>query len=155
MKCKIRPLRGRSWRGGMRKIRTISDFICARSVLYLRVHRTKSVPYPRVHRAISPRTSRVHRTSWELSDQTALPSTSLGLRQCSLTTDRRLKRCSLNCLSSRKVLNGKPHGWDSTAERLIRDNLTSRVDQETPRYAFESSRAHGSIVGEKHTAVYQ
>ena len=51
--------------------------------------------------------------------------------------------------------NGKPHGWDSTAERLIRDNLTSRVDQETPRYAFESSRAHGSIVGEKHTAVYQ
>ena len=71
------------------------------------------------------------------------------------TTDQRLKRCSLNCLSSRKVLNGKPHGWDSTAERLIRDNLTSRVDQETPRYAFESSRAHGSIVGEKHTAVYQ
>ena len=27
----------------MRKIRTISDFICTRSVLYLRVHRTKSV----------------------------------------------------------------------------------------------------------------
>lgn len=43
----------------------------------------------------------------------------------------------------------------STAERLIRDNLTSQVGQETPRYAFESSRAHGSIVGEKHTAVYQ
>ena len=71
------------------------------------------------------------------------------------TTDPRLKRCSLNCLSSRKVSNGKPHGWDSTAERLIRDNLTSQVGQETPRYAFESSRAHGSIVGEKHTAVYQ
>ena len=35
----------------MRKIRTISDFICTRSVLYLRVHRTKSVLYPRVHRA--------------------------------------------------------------------------------------------------------
>ena len=70
-------------------------------------------------------------------------------------TGQRLKRFSLNCLSSRKVLNGKPHGWDSTAERLIRDNLTSQVDQETPRYAFESSRAHGSIVGEKHTAVYQ
>ena len=45
----------------MRKIRTISDFICTRSVLYLRVHRTKSVLYPRVHRTISPRTSRVHR----------------------------------------------------------------------------------------------
>ena len=42
----------------------------------------------------------------------------------------------------------------STAERLIRDNLTSQVGQETPRYVFESSRAHGSIVGEKHTAVY-
>ena len=42
-----------------------------------------------------------------------------------------------------------------TAERLIRDNLTSQVGQETPRYVFESSRAHGSIVGEKHTAVYQ
>ena len=39
------------WRGGMRKIRTISDFICTRSVLYLRVHRTKSVLYRRVHRA--------------------------------------------------------------------------------------------------------
>ena len=40
-------------RGGMRKIRTISDFICTRSVLYLRVHRTKSVLYRRVHRAYS------------------------------------------------------------------------------------------------------
>ena len=46
----------------MRKIRTISDFTCTRSVLYLRVHRTKSVLYRRVHRAYIARTSRVHRT---------------------------------------------------------------------------------------------
>ena len=49
------------WRGGMRKIRTISDFICTRSVLYLRVHRTKSVLYPRVHRTKSVLYRRVHR----------------------------------------------------------------------------------------------
>ena len=52
----------KKWRGGMRKIRTISDFICTRSVLYLRVHRTKSVLYRRVHPAYIARTSRVHRT---------------------------------------------------------------------------------------------
>ena len=51
-----------NWRGRVRQIRTISDFICTRSVLYLRVHRTKSVLYRRVHRTLSPRTSRVHRT---------------------------------------------------------------------------------------------
>ena len=76
----------------------------------------------------------------------------------SLTTDpsvRRIRLVLLELPPHLKVSNGKPHGWDSTAERFIRDNLTSQVGQETPRYAFESSRAHGSIVGEKHTAVYQ